>query len=73
MSETDDNFRRTLKELILKMVSYSPHLRPKITEVYKCLQKLMGKGDSTKVSIAYNISVNFVQFVCLWSQNQYLN
>ena len=52
MSDADayDVRRRVLKEYILKMTSFFPKMRPKITEVYEFITQLIKgpKGESTK-------------------------
>ena len=55
MHETDDKYTRVLKEFILEMLSYTPDVRPKITQVFQHIghqimqvkqEKSITKGES---------------------------
>ena len=57
MSDTDDEGRRVLKEFILKMTSFFPEMRPKITQVCDFIQQAIKdtKGESMCTQVKHDI------------------
>ena len=73
--QTDDEFTRVLKKLILKMLSYHPHDRPKIADVYKFIQRIMKEIIQQIIKGECYFASNFVNlfYSGLYDVSQFMN